>query len=141
MSEQQRKQSLGIGVVAFLSLGVGSIAAVNNTLELLRRTPFDGTPLGITEGVLGIASVLLSLVLVIGGMGTWLIKAYGRTFSLIAAVGELAVMVVAVVVLSMPLSYLIVGAVYPVILFVVFNLPRWRAVFSHMDTAPVSGAG
>lgn len=126
----EKNRTVGMAVVAVVSLLLGGMIAIGNTIEVIRGTTFDGRVVDVTAGSLGLAGAFFAVMLAAGAIGTWLVKPFGRTLSLAAAGGILILNVLAVVLLGLPISFLLVGAIYPVILLVVFNLPSWKAAFA-----------
>lgn len=125
-----RKRNAMIGLVAAVNIILGGMIAIGNTVEVVRGTTFGGIPVNATAGILGTAGAIFALLLLLGGIGTWRVEPYGRKLSLIAAAGLLLANVFAVILLDLPLSFLPVGGLYPLIRLVVFNLPSWRRTFA-----------
>lgn len=125
-----RKRSVMIWLVAAVNVLFGGMIAIGNTVEVVRGTTFGGMPVDATAGFLGMAGAIFALLLLLGGVGTWRVEPYGRKLSLIAAAGLLLANVFAVILLDLPLSFLAVGGLYPLILLIVFNLPSWRRTFA-----------
>lgn len=125
-----QKRSATIWLVAAVNVILGGMIAIGNTVEVVRGTTFSGMSVNATAGILGMAGAIFALVLLLGGIGTWQVEPYGRKLSLIAAAGLLLANMIAVILLDLPLSYLVVGGLYPLILLIVFNLPSWRRTFA-----------
>lgn len=123
------KRTVGMAVVAVISFVLGGMIAIGNTIEVFRGTTFDGRVVDVTAGTLGLTGAFFAAILVVGAVGTWLVRPYGRTLSVTAAGGMVILNVLAVVLLSLPSSFLVVGAAYPVILLILFNLPTWKLAF------------
>lgn len=125
-----RKRSVMIWLVAVVNIVFGGMLAIGNTVEVVSGTTFSGMQVNATAGVLGMAGAIFAFLLLLGGVGTWRVEPYGRKLSLIAATGLLLANVLALILLDIPLSFLAVGGLYPLILLIVFNLPAWRRKFA-----------
>ena len=128
MSEDR---TTGMGVVAIVSVALGSVTAAGNMIEVLHGEAFDGV-------VVGVSGAFFALLLLLGGIGTWQVRSFGRSTSLIAAVGTLAVDSLAVTVFGFPFGYFVLGAIYPVVLLLAYNLPGWRMAFGEEPARVVS---
>jgi hypothetical protein len=105
-----------------VSIALGGAIAVGNAIEVVRGETFDGV-------VIGLAGAFFAILLLLGGVGTWQVRPFGRRTSLAAAVGTLVVNGLAVILFGFPFGYLVLGAIYPVVLLLTYNLPTWKMVF------------
>jgi len=144
-------RTAGMTLIAALSLFVGvtgilgSAQVVSDGLGLTRfgtvsRAPAVGTtsapPLAAPEtdvamASFGIVRVLLSLLLVLGAVGTLWVRPSGRRFSLAFAVGWIVLGILEPWALHYAFGWpVVVSALYPFLLLFVFNSPTWRAAFA-----------
>ena len=123
------KRTIGMTIVAIVSLLLGVSMAIGNTAEVIRGETFDGIPVTRAMGVLGLAGAVFAALLAAGGLGTWQVKPYGRRFSLLAAGGTILTMALAVVLFGLSFGFFLLGVVYPVLVLILYNLPGWRAAF------------
>lgn len=126
----EQKRTAMIWVVGVVNIILGGMIAVGNTVEVITGTTFGGMPVDITAGILGMTGAVFAFLLFLGGIGTWRVEPYGRTLSIIAAAGTLVVSALAVILLGLPVSFLVAGGLYPLILLIIFNLPSWRRTFA-----------
>jgi hypothetical protein len=135
------KSTVGMKIVAIINVLYGGMVAIGNTIEVIRGETFDGKIVDSTPmALLGLAGAAFAALLLVGGIGTWLVKPYGRKLSLIAAAFTIVLNGIASVQFGFPVTYFLLGAVYPVILFIVFNLPRWKEMFGAAAPSPVGAS-
>ncbi|HEX2254201.1 MAG TPA: hypothetical protein VHQ65_13100 [Thermoanaerobaculia bacterium] len=125
-----RRRTVGMAVVAVLNVLLGGMQAVGNTIEVIQGRTFDGVTVTPVLGALGLAGAAFAALLAAGGVGTWQVRPYGRRLALIAAAGSVALLVVAAAVAGFAWWMVLAGSAYPVLLLVLYNLPRWRAAFA-----------
>lgn len=119
MSEDR---TTGMGVVAIVSVALGAVTAVGNAMEVIQGETLNAV-------VVGLAGAFFAVLLLLGGVGTWQVRSFGRSTSLIAAVGTIIVDALAVTFFGFPFGYFVLGAIYPVVLLLAYNLPGWRMAF------------
>ncbi|MBV7334288.1 hypothetical protein KFU94_39840 [Chloroflexi bacterium TSY] len=128
------KRTIGMTIIAIISILFGGIIAVGNTLEVIRGRTFDGLEVNSTPiALLGLAGAVFAALLLAGGVGSWLVKPFGRRLSLLASAGTLLLNAVATVIYRFPFERFVIGAVYPVVLLFVFRLPSWKKAFVPFD--------
>lgn len=142
-------RTLGMTAIAALSLFVGvaglvgSGAVVSDGLGLTRigtvtGAPSVGTtaappPAGVNAVVVafGAARLTLSVLLLVGAIGTLWVKPSGRRGSLAFAVGWIVLGGIEPFALGYRFGWPVVtSALYPFLLLALFNSPSWRAAFS-----------
>ena len=121
--------STGMKAVAVLSVIFGGMIAIGNTTEVIRGRTFDDLVVDTPRAVLALAAASFAVLLLIGGIGTWKVQPYGKKMSLIAATGTIVLNGLASVFFGVAFKYFLLGSIYPVILFVLFTRPAWKAVF------------
>lgn len=135
------KSTIGMKIIAILNILFGGMIAIGNTIEVIRGETFDGKVVDTPQmALLGMAGAAFAAVLLVGGIGTWQVKPYGRKLSLIAAAATIILNGLASILFDFPFTYFLMGAIYPVILFIVFNLPKWKAAFGAVAPSPVSAS-
>jgi hypothetical protein len=83
----------------------------------------------------GVLRLALSMVLVVGAVGTMGVRSSGRRASLVYAVGWIVLGGVEPWALRYRFGWEVVAsATYPFLLLAVFNLPTWKAAFSPADS-------
>jgi hypothetical protein len=147
-------------VIAALSLFVGvsgllgSAAVVSDGLGLSRfstvaSAPTVGTssappPERTVDGAVvafGAVRALLSLLLIAGAIGTLWVRPSARRLSLAFAVGWIVLGIVEPLALHYVFGWpVVVSALYPFLLLLVFNSPSWRAAFAGTRAASNAGA-
>jgi hypothetical protein len=141
-------RSFGMMAIAALSLFVGvagligSGAVISDGLGLTRigtvtGAPSVGTtaappPAGVNVAVVGfgVARLALSVVLLVGAIGTLWVRPSGRRWSLAFAVGWILLGGIEPFALGYRFGWPVVtSALYPFLLLALFNSPSWRAAF------------
>lgn len=132
------RRTTGMTAIAILSVLLGGIVILVNVLWLIEGKTLDGVVYDSRlRAVLNFTPAgVLAMTQVIGGVGTWRLKPYGRTLCLVFAVGTILLRGILAVVYSDPVSYLLVGTFYPVILLIAFNLPSWKVAFARSGSQP-----
>ena len=123
---------------------IGSTAVISDGLGLTRIGTVTGAPSVGTSAApppaaavnamvvtFGAARGVLSILLVVGAIGTLWVRPNGRRFSLLFAVGWILLGVVEPLALGYQFGWPVVtAALYPFLLLAVFNSPSWRAAFA-----------
>jgi hypothetical protein len=124
-------------IVAILNVVYGGLVAVGNTYEVVRGETFDGLVVTPPTAALGLAGAAFAALLFLGGIGTWQLRSCGRKLSLGGAAETFVVngMPLAVAVMGFPIRHSLVGVVYPALLLILYNLPRWKAAFAGSRSA------
>jgi hypothetical protein len=146
-------------VIAALSLFVGvsglvgSSAVISDGLGMSRIGTVTGAPYVGPSGtpppaerqvnakivMFGVVRGVLSVLLIAGALGTLWVRRYGRRCSLAFATGWIVLGIVEPLALGYMFGWpVVVSAIYPFLLLMVFNSPSWRAAFSGMP-APAAG--
>jgi hypothetical protein len=144
-------------VIAALSLFVGvsglvgSSAVISDGLGMSRVGTVTGAPYLGSSGApppaerqvntqvvaFGAVRLLLSVSLVAGAIGTLWVRRYGRRASLAFAIGWIALGIVEPFALGYRFGWpVVVSALYPFLLLMVFNSPAWRTAFAGTPAAP-----
>ena len=131
------KRTAGMTVVGALSILLGLFGLVNSWLMLrtgLGLTAAADSPLGISAGPLvvcfAVARAIVSLVLIVSGMGVLRVAASARTMSLSLAAIWILLNAIEPAVLHYPYLRVVFTTLYPVVLLIVFNLPGWKLAFT-----------
>ena len=158
-------RTLGMTLITALSLFVGvsgligSTAVISDGLGLTRIGTVTGAPtVGTTSappptGAMNVAVVffgtlrgILSVLLLVGAIGTLWVRPSGRRCSLAFAIGWILLGVIEPFALGYAFGWPVVtSALYPFLLLALFNSPSWRKAFAPAAApargAPPSGAG
>jgi hypothetical protein len=159
-------RTLGMTLIAALSLFVGvsgligSAAVISDGLGLTRigtvtGAPTIGTtsappPAGAVNGAVvlfGALRGILSVLLLVGAVGSLWVRPSGRRCSLAFAIGWIVLGVIEPFALGYVFGWPVVtSAVYPFLLLALFNSPSWRKAFAPAAApaagpAPAGGAG
>lgn len=79
----------------------------------------------------GVLRGLLSVLLLVGAMGTFGMRPSGRRYSLLFAVGWIVLGGIEPLALGYAFGWpVVVSALYPFLLLALFNSPRWRQAFA-----------
>lgn len=151
-------RTLGMTAIAALSLFVGvagligSGAVISDGLGLTRigtvtGAPSVGTtaappPAGLNAAVVGFgaARLVLSVLLLVGAIGTLWVRPSGRRYSIAFAVGWILLGAIEPFALGYRFGWPVVtSALYPFLLLALFNSPSWRAAFSAGPRPPAAG--
>ena len=150
-------RTLGMTLVAALSLFVGvsgligSSAVISDGLGLTRIGTVTGAPsVGTTSApppatvvngavvAFGVVRGILSVLLLVGAIGTLWVRPSGRRCSLAFALGWIALGAVEPFALGYAFGWpVVMSALYPFLLLALFNSPSWRAAFA---ATPASNA-
>jgi hypothetical protein len=154
-------RSMGMTVIAAMSLVVGllglvgSASMVSDGLGITHiGTATSGPTVGSTSApppgdtstrvrvtLFGVVRVMLSLVLVVGAVGTIGVRPSGRRASLVYAVGWIVVGGLEPWLLGYRFGWQVVAsAAYPFLLLMLFNDPGWKAAFAPRNTADAGPA-
>ena len=125
-----KRRTIGMTVVAVLSMFFGAMLAIGNTTEVIGGETFDGLSVSTPMAILGLTGAAFSVMLFAGGVGTWHVRPYGRVLSMAAAMATIILNVAAAVLFGFPLVFAALGSLYPVILLIAFNSWRWKKAFS-----------
>ncbi|HKQ57023.1 MAG TPA: hypothetical protein VJY35_04075 [Candidatus Eisenbacteria bacterium] len=143
-----RRKSFAITLVGALSLLlgvlsiVGSATMVSDGLGMTRIGTATSAPeIGTTSApppemagrvvAFGVARGLLSILLVIGAVGTLFLRPYGRACSLAYAIGWIIVGGLEPWALRYQFGWpVVVAALYPFLLMAMFNRRSWKAAFA-----------
>jgi hypothetical protein len=139
------RRTAGMKAISILNLLLG-LATILPAWAMITAGAGFGAATGGTHGVaraamtweFGAARLLLSLLLVLAGIGVWRVQPRGRTLSLRAGFAWLLLNAIEPLVLHYSYAQVAIGSLYPVILIVVCNLPGWKAAFSPATPAPVA---
>lgn len=143
-------RTLGMTVIAALSLFVGvscligSTTVIGDGLGLTRIGTVTGAPtVGTTSApppasavngmvvAFGVIRGILSVLLIVGAIGTLWVRPSGRRFSLMFAAGWIVLGAVEPFALGYAFGWPVVtSALYPFLLLAMFNSPSWRAAFA-----------
>lgn len=150
------KRTTGMILIAALSLFVGvsgllgSAAVVSDGLGLSRYSTVASAPnVGTTSAppperavngavvAFGAVRALLSLLLIAGAIGTLWVRPSARRLSLAFAAGWIVLGIVEPLALHYVFGWpVVVSAIYPFLLLLVFNSPAWRAAFAGTRAVP-----
>jgi len=126
---------------------IGSTAMISDGLGLTRIGAATSAPTIGTTGapppatsvngkvvVFGAIRGILSVLLLVGAIGTLWVKRSGRRYSLVFAAGWIVLGAVEPFVLGYAFGWpVVVSALYPFLLLALFNSPSWRRAFATPD--------
>jgi len=142
--------SLFVGVSGIL----GSAAVISDGLGITRLGTVTGAPYVGTTGapppaerkvetavvVFGGLRAGLSLLLIVGAIGTLWVRPSGRRFSLAFAVGWIVLGIAEPLALHYAFGWpVVVSALYPFLLLFAFNSPGWRSAFARARAGVAEG--
>jgi hypothetical protein len=124
-----------IGSASMVSDGLGitriGSATSGPTVGTNVAPPPGEASMRVRVAAFGVARGLLSLLLVVGAIGTFGVRPSGRRASLAYATGWIVIGAVEPWALRYRFGWEVVAsAAYPFLLLLLFNGPRWRAAFS-----------
>ncbi len=118
---------LGGGAFAFLGSAMEEAAAAEGmSTEGFGEAAATG---GAMFMLLGLVGLVLSVLLIIAGVGVMKVRPWGRTCSL-AYAGSKIILGIGAAIIGGFGFVTIMGFVYPVVLGVLFTRPAWKAAFS-----------
>jgi hypothetical protein len=121
-----------IGSVAMISDGLGITFQGTGFAPVGAGVPIPpGTEAGRLVALFGVIRGILSIVLVVGGVGTFYMRPSGRDFSLGYAVGWIVAGGVEPLVLHYHFGWqVLASAGYAFGMLALFNLPSWKSAFA-----------
>ena len=148
-------RTLGMTLIAALSLFagvsglIGSTAMISDGLGLTRigavaSAPTVGTtgappPTASVNGTMAAFGAIrgaLSVILIVGAVGTLWVRPSGRRCSLAFAAGWIVLGVIEPLALGYAFGWPVVtSALYPFLLLALFNSPSWRMAFAHASVS------
>jgi hypothetical protein len=138
------RRTAGITVTGVLNLIFGVIGILAS-VAMLKGVFAPAAPAGATPSALtwefATARMLVSVGILVGGIGLLRMSPRGRTLSLRFALAWLLLNAVEPAVLHYSYAQVLIGSIYPLLLAILCKLPGWKAAFASSETAPASAPG
>jgi hypothetical protein len=131
------RRTAGMTVIGALSILLGLFGLVNSWMMLrtgLGQAAPMASSLGISSGPLvvcfAVARAIVSLILIVSGMGVLRVAASARPMSL--SLAAIWILLNAIEPAALHYSYLrvVFTTLYPIVLLIVFSLPGWKLAFA-----------
>ena len=134
MAQRRTAGMIVIGILSILIGLMGLVLSVGMVLEGLgvdvAFASMPGTAKGPIVAAFGLARLVVCFALIASGFGMFSVSPRARRIAIRVSVAWLVLNVVEPLVLGYPMTQVLAGSLYPILLLVVFNLPGWRAAFA-----------
>lgn len=144
MAQRRTAGMIVIGILNILIGLMGLLLSVGMVLEGfgvdVAMASVPGTAKGPIVAAFGLARLAVSFALIASGFGMFSVSPRSRSIALRFSVAWLVLNVAEPLLLHYPMTQVLAGSLYPVILLIVFNLPGWRAAFAPVAAATPAAA-